>query len=101
MNNSNIVFYIVLVLYNLLIWEDTRKKILSMNKLMNLVSRSLKIPNSRIIFITINFLDLVQFYNPTYNEEFKKIKFKILNKGISKQMDEFDNSLDNDDVDFK
>ena len=101
MNNTNIVFYIVLVLYNLLIWEDTRKKILSMTKLMNLVMRCLKIPNSRILFITINFIDLVQLYNPTYNEEFKKIKFKLLNKDLAKYLDEFENSIENDDIGYK
>ena len=87
MNNSSIVFYIILALYNLILWEETRRKILSMDKLINLTFKCMKMTNSRISFITINFLEVIQIYDSSYNDKVKKRKFKVINKDFIKHVE--------------
>jgi len=51
-----------------------------MDNLINLVLKCLKCENNRIIFVSLNFLEIVQLFEPKWNEKIKKKKFKILNK---------------------
>lgn len=79
-NNYSIVFSIIYTLYQFIAWEDTRKKILSMDNLINLVLKCLKCENNRIIFVSLNFLEIVQLFEPKWSEKIKRKKFKIFNK---------------------
>jgi hypothetical protein len=67
-------------LYQMIPWEETRKVILSMEELIKLVLKCLKCENNRIIFVSLNFLEVVQLYEPKWAEHIKKEKFKIYNK---------------------
>lgn len=87
MNNPSIVFYIILALYNLVLWEETRRKILSMEKLINLAFKCMKMTNNRISFITMNFLEVIQIYDSSYNDKVKKRKFKVINKDFIKHVE--------------
>ena len=79
MYNTSIVFAIIFTLYQLIPWEDTRKIILSMEDLIKLVLKCLKSDNSRIIFVSMSFLEIVQLYEPKWAESIKRKKFKIQN----------------------
>lgn len=81
------MFSIVYSLYRFLAWEDTRNKILSMEKLLSLILKLLKSPNNKIVFIVMNFLDIIQLFEPMHSEKVKKKKFKIYNKEFIKYVD--------------
>lgn len=82
--HNSIVFAIIYTLYKFLAWEDTRKRILSMDKLLSLILKLTKSTNSRVVFMVINFLDVVQLFEPSHSEKVKKKKFKIYNKEFLK-----------------
>jgi hypothetical protein len=82
-HNHQIVFSIIYTLYQMIPWEETRKVILSMEELIKLVLKCLKCENNRIIFVSLNFLEVVQLYEPKWAEHIKKEKFKIYNKVIN------------------
>jgi hypothetical protein len=79
-NNPIIIFHIIYSFYNLILWDETRKRILTMDKLINLIIKCSKIMNNRVSFITNNFLEVLQLLDQTYSEKVKKKKFKMLNK---------------------
>jgi hypothetical protein len=79
-HNTSIVFAIIFVLYQLMPWEETRKIILEMDDLIRLVLKCLKSDNSKIIFVSLNFLEIVQLYDNKWSEDIKRKKFKINNK---------------------
>jgi hypothetical protein len=80
--NTSIVFAIIFTLYQLIPWEETRKIILAMDDLIKLVLKCLKSDNSKIIFVSLNFLEIVQLYDPKWAENIKSKKFKISNRVI-------------------
>ncbi len=61
--DANIVFAILFVFYQLMPWEDTRRIILSMDDLIKIVLRCLKGDNNKIVFICLNFLEIVSLYD--------------------------------------
>ncbi len=63
-------------------WEDTRKKILSQEKLLNMIMKLLKSSNSRVVFISLQFLEVAQLFDSDHTEIVKKKKFKIFNKSL-------------------
>lgn len=82
--NTSIVFAIIFTLYQLIPWEETRKLILAMDDLIKLVLKCLKSDNSKIIFVSLNFLEIVQLYDPKWAESIKRKKFKINNREFLK-----------------
>jgi len=87
MANDSLTFGISFALYKFLPWEDTRKKILGNEKLLNTVLKLLKSNNSRVVFIVMNVLEIVQLFEPEYSEKVKKKKFKVYNKEFLKMVD--------------
>lgn len=79
-HNYSIVFSIIYTLYQLIPWEETRKIILSMDDMIRLVLKCLKCENNRIIFVSLNFLEIVQLFEPKWSEKIKRKKFNIYNK---------------------
>jgi hypothetical protein len=61
-------------------WEDTGKIILSMDELIYTVLKCLKSENEKIIFVSLNFLEVVLLYDNKWSEKIKRKKFKINNK---------------------
>jgi hypothetical protein len=78
-HNTSIVFAIIFTLYQLIPWEETRKIILAMENLIKLILQCLKCDNNKIIFVSLNFLEIVQLYDPKWSESIKNKKFKINN----------------------
>lgn len=78
--DASIIFAIIFVLYQLLQWEDTGKIILSMDELIYTVLKCLKSENEKIIFVSLNFLEVVLLYDNKWSEKIKRKKFKIYNK---------------------
>ncbi len=91
-SNSAIVFNIVYSLYKFLPWEDTRKKILSMDKLLTLVMKLLKSTNNKVIYVAMQFLEIVQLFEPMHSEKVKKKKFKIFNKEFINHVENLEKS---------
>ena len=58
-------------------WEDTAKIILSMDELIYTVLKCLKFENEKIIFVTLNFLEVVLLCDNKWSEKIKRKKFKI------------------------
>ena len=56
MDSLNIVFSIILSLYQMLPWKDTRELIVKNEELIQLVLNCLKCPNEQINFISMRFL---------------------------------------------
>lgn len=79
-HNYSIIFSIIYTLYQLIPWEETRKIILSEDELIKLVLECLKCENNRIIFVSLNFLEIVQLFEPKWGEKIKRKKFKIYKK---------------------
>lgn len=79
-HNYSLVFSIIYTLYQLIPWEETRKVILSMDDMIKLVLKCLKCENNRIIFVSLNFLEIVQLFEPKWGEKIKRKKFNIFNK---------------------
>lgn len=79
-HNYSLVFSIIYTLYQLIPWEETRKIILSMDDMIKLVLKCLKCENNRIIFVSLNFLEIVQLFEPKWSEKIKRKKFNIYNK---------------------
>ena len=61
-------------------WEDTAKIILSMDELIYAVLKCLKCENEKIIFVTLNFLEVVLLCDNKWSEKIKRKKFKINSK---------------------
>lgn len=80
MHDYSIVFAIIYTLYQLIPWEDTRKVIIEMEDMIKLVLKCLKCKNSGIIFVSLNFLEIVRLFEPKWNERIKTKKFKIQNQ---------------------
>jgi hypothetical protein len=78
--DASIIFAIIFVLYQLMQWEDTGKIILSMDELIYTVLKCLKSENEKIIFVSLNFLEVVLLYDNKWSEKIKRKKFKINNK---------------------
>jgi hypothetical protein len=51
-----------------------------MDDMIGLVLKCLKCKNNGIIFVSLNFLEIVRLFDPKYNEEIKTKKFKIQNQ---------------------
>ena len=51
-----------------------------MDDMIKLVLKCLKCENNRIIFVSLNFLDIVQLFEPKWSEKIKRKKFNIFNK---------------------
>jgi hypothetical protein len=79
-HDYSIVFSIIYTLYQLIPWEDTRKIIIEMEDMIKLVIKCLKCKNSGIIFVSLNFLEIVRLFEPKWNERIKTKKFKIQNQ---------------------
>lgn len=79
-DNYSIVFAIIYTLYQLMPWEDSRKEILLMPELIRLILSCLKCDNTQIIYVSLNFLEIAQLYEPKLSEMIKRKKFKIYNK---------------------
>lgn len=92
-HNYSIVFSIIYTLYQLIPWEETRKIILSMDDMIRLVLKCLKCENNRIIFVSLNFLEIVQLFEPKWSEKIKRKKFTIYNKVKIKRINFFQKSF--------
>ena len=77
-----IVYSIIYTLYQLIPWEETRKIIIEMDEMIKLVLKCLKCKNNGIIFVSLNFLEIVRLFEPKWNERIKTKKFKIQNQVI-------------------
>jgi hypothetical protein len=97
-HNYSLVFSIIYTLYQLIPWEETRKIILSMDELIKLVLQCLKCENNRIIFVSLNFLEIVQLFEPKWSESIKRKKFKIMNKDFIKYLKTIQAKLSNLDM---
>jgi hypothetical protein len=51
-----------------------------MEDMINLVLKCLKCKNNGIIFVSLNFLEIVRLFEPKYGESIKTKKFKIQNQ---------------------
>ena len=87
-------------LYRLLFTEETRKKILGMDKLIKLATKFTKYNNNRIVFITLNFLDVVQLFEPKYHEKVIKLKFKILNKEFIEHVESLESQAEGNEMEY-
>lgn len=55
-----------------------------MDDLIKLVLECLKCENSRITYVSLNFLEIVQLFEPKWSENIKRKKFKIYNRDFIK-----------------
>ena len=78
-DNLNIVFVIIVALYQMLPWEDTKKIILKDEDLIQTILSCLKSENEQIIFVAMRFLEIIQLYEVKWSEKIKKEKFKLYN----------------------
>lgn len=81
-------------MYQLVAWEETRKKILSMEKMIKLVLKSTNSQDNRIIFVALNFLEVVQIFEPNWSEKVKKKKFNVYNREFVSYVRLLDNVVD-------
>lgn len=51
-----------------------------MDPLIKLVLKCLKSDNNKIIYVSINFLEVVQLFEPKWSEKIKSKKFEISNR---------------------
>ena len=82
MDSLNIVFSIILSLYQMLPWKDTREIIIKNEDLIKLVLNCLKCPNEQINFISMRFLEIVQIFEKQWSEKIKKEKFRLYNNEL-------------------
>jgi hypothetical protein len=93
MDSLNIVFSIILSLYQMLPWKDTREIIIKNEELIKLVLNCLKCPNEQINFISMRFLEIVQIFEAKWGEKIKEEKFKLYNNDLINQIVEVQTKL--------
>ena len=86
MDSLNIVFSIILALYQMLPWKETRELIIKNEELINLVLNCLRCPNEQINFISMRFLEIVQIFEAKWSEKIKEEKFKLYNNDLINQI---------------
>ena len=86
MDSLNIVFSIILALYQMLPWKETREIIIKNEELIKLVLNCLKCPNEQINFISMRFLEIVQIFESKWSEKIKEEKFKLYNNDLINQI---------------
>ena len=91
MDSLNIVFSVILSLYQMLPWKDTRELIIKNEELIKLVLNCLKCPNEQINFISMRFLEIVQIFEKQWSEKIKKEKFRLYNNELIKKLKEVQN----------
>lgn len=91
--NLNIVFGIIVVLYQMLPWEETKKLILADDEIIQLVLSCMKCENEQITFVSMRFLEIVQLYDQKWHEKIKKEKFKLYNGGTIEVIKEMNNKI--------
>lgn len=93
MDNLNIVFNIILALYQMLPWKDTRALIIKNEDLIKFVLNCLKLPNEQINFISMRFLEIVQIYESKWSEKIKKEKFRLYNNDLINKIKDVQNKF--------
>ena len=93
MDSLNIVFNIILSLYQMLPWKDTRGLIIKNEELIQLVLNCLKCPNEQINFISMRFLEIVQIYETKWSEKIKKEKFRLYNNDLINKIKDVQNKF--------
>jgi len=93
MDSLNIVFSIILALYQMLPWKETRELIIKNEELIKLVINCLKCPNEQINFISMRFLEIVQIFEAKWGEKVKEEKFKLYNNDLINQIVEVQTKL--------
>ncbi len=78
-DNNDIVFGIIYILYQLMVFDETQKIIISNEDLINFVISCLKCNNDKIIYISTNFLEIVQLFNNNWSDIIKAQKFELFN----------------------
>ena len=91
MDSLNIVFSIILSLYQMLPWKDTRELIVKNEELIQLVLNCLKCPNEQINFISMRFLEIVQIFEKQWSEKIKKEKFRLYNNDLINKLKDLQN----------
>ena len=91
MDSLNIVFSIILSLYQMLPWKDTRELIVKNEELIQLVLNCLKCPNEQINFISMRFLEIVQIFEKQWSEKIKKEKFRLYNNELINKLKDVQN----------
>ena len=86
MDSLNIVFGIILALYQMLPWKDTRELIIKNEELIKIVINCLKCPNEQINFISMRFLEIVLIFESKWSEIIKEEKFKLYNNNLINQI---------------
>ena len=76
-DNYDIVFGIIYTLYQLMAFDKTRKLISANEDLINFVISCLKCNNEQIIFISTNFLEIVQLFDNKWSDIIKAQKFEL------------------------
>ena len=76
-DNYDIVFGIIYTLYQLMAFDKTRELIIANEDLINFVISCLKCNNEQIIFISTNFLEIVQLFNNKWSDIIKAQKFEL------------------------
>ena len=76
-DNYDIVFGIIYTLYQLMAFDKTRMLISANEDLINFVISCLKCNNEQIIFISTNFLEIVQLFNNKWSDIIKAQKFEL------------------------
>ena len=76
-DNYDIVFGIIYTLYQLMAFDKTQKLIKANEDLINFVISCLKCNNEQIIFISTNFLEIVQLFNNEWSDIIKAQKFEL------------------------
>ena len=76
-DNYDIVFGIIYTLYQLMAFGKTQKLIKANEDLINFVISCLKCNNEQIIFISTNFLEIVQLFNNKWSDIIKAQKFEL------------------------
>ena len=91
MDSLNIVFSIILSLYQMLPWKDTRELIVKNEELIKIVLNCLKCPNEQINFISMRFLEIVQIFEKQWSEKIKKEKFRLYNNELINKIKDIQN----------
>ena len=76
-DNYDIVFGIIYTLYQLMAFDKTQKLIKANEDLINFVISCLKCNNEQIIFISTNFLEIVQLFDNKWSDIIKAQKFEL------------------------
>jgi len=92
-DSLNIVFSIILSLYQMLPWKETREIIIKNEDLIKLVLNCLKCQNEQINFISMRFLEIIQIFDAKWSEKIKKEKFRLYNNELINKIKEVQNKL--------